>query len=129
DEEGGERVVAVAEQALVAAPIAATFDTTLHSGFPYNNDGNSPTLGVTAVSVADVQRTLIRFNQASIQAAIPSGNVLYSARLDLTTTGVSAGWLGDAMDIFRMNQTWVEGNGFGNGASWVCANDTNTSFF
>lgn len=122
--------VAVSSNALITgnltpAPIA---DTVLRSGAPFGNDGLGQVLGVTSASVADVKRSIVRFNEAQIKAAFPAGRVLQSARLDVVVTGISAGWLGGAIDIHAMNREWVEGTGlFGNGASWVCANDTNTT--
>ena len=38
---------------------------------------------------------------------VPMGQALYSARLELTISGVSAGWLGGGIDIFPMNKSVV----------------------
>lgn len=95
-----------------------TIDTVLRSGAPYANDGAGSTLGVTSVSVADIKRSIVKM----ALPAIPAGNVLYSARLEMKVVGLSAGWLGGGIDLLRMNRDWQE-----NGATWVCANDTNSS--
>ncbi len=117
-------------QPILAAPISATADTLLRLSLPYANDGGGAILGVTSASVADIKRSLIRFDTAQITGAVPAGKVLHSARIDLTIVGISAGWLGGAVDILAMNRDWVEGNSlWGHGASWVCAEDTNISVF
>ena len=68
--------------------------------------------------IADVKRSIIRFNEAQMRTAFPANRVLQSARLDVIVNGISAGWLGGAIDIHAMNREWTEGTGLlGNGAS------------
>lgn len=122
----GDGIMDCAEPTL--QPIA---DTTLRLAVPYGNDGVGSLLGVTSASIAGLERTLIRFDQAQI-AALAAGKVVQSAELELDVAGVALGWGGGVVDVNPMTRTWVEGGGIdtvlgANGASWFCANDTNTS--
>jgi hypothetical protein len=125
----GDRHMPALRQGVELAPIPAVADTTLRAANPYANYGTSLTLGVTSASIASLQRSLIRFNPAAIVSAVGT-ETLHAARVDLTITGVSVGWLGGKIDILPMTRDWPEGNGLlGHGPSWVCANDTNTTLF
>jgi len=129
------RDIAETKQALLASPIVATADTTVRAAVPFGNDGTGSGLGVTSPSVTDLERALVRFDQAEIEAAIPAGQVLHKATVEMSVDFSAAGWLGGSVQILRMERDWEEGTGLGSwwapghGASWVCANDTNTTLW
>ncbi|MBM4361751.1 MAG: C-type lectin domain-containing protein, partial [Deltaproteobacteria bacterium] len=113
--------------AIELAPLYPVADTTVRLASPFSSYGNTTTLGVTSASIVNLQKSLIRFDQAAIAAAVGT-QALYSARLDLTVAGISVGWLGGRIEALPMNRAWPEGNGLlGRGPSWVCADDTNTT--
>jgi len=129
DGDGTDAGVDVEFQAapLIAAPIDAEADTTLRLAVPFGNDGTGSLLGVSSASVADLERSLIRFDTADMQAAV-GGNVLHRAEIELTAVTIPVGWAGGRIQILPMAHDWPEGTGLaGHGPSWVCANDTNTT--
>jgi hypothetical protein len=106
-------------------------DTTLRSAIPYGNDGIGVNLGVTSASVAELERTMLRFDQSQIDAAV-DGRELRSARIELTVAAISLGWGGGEIELFPMTRDWQEGVGTdsllgAHGASWFCADDTDTT--
>jgi hypothetical protein len=126
---GGGEHVGTSRQNVVLAPIHPAADTRIASAVPFGNDGTGNNLGVTSATVVQLERSLIRFNQAAIEAAV-GGEALYSARLDLHVRNSPVGWLGAKMDLLPMTVPWPEGTGLafgGHGPTWVCRNDTNTS--
>jgi len=127
-----EAPVSVQKQTLILPPISAAADTSLRRAAQYANDGIGMNLSVSSVSGAG-QRSLIRFDQAAIAAAVGSQS-LYRAQVELPIGSISEGWGGGELSIHAMTRSWPEGNGtFGapgsHGPSWRCADDTDTSVF
>lgn len=126
--------VGMVAAAVTAPPVQATHDTTLRSTVPYGNDGTGTSLGVSAASVANLERTLLRFDTADMTAAV-SGQSLHKATVTLTISSWQVEWLGGQIEILPMVQPWDEGTGLGtffspgHGPSWVCADDQNTSLW
>ena len=92
-------------------------DSYLRGQSPNQNEG-----GVTLLRVQRVgpNRTVVRFDQAAIDAAV-GGGVLTSATLELYVEFNQENWgSGREVDVHRMTQSWVEG-----GVTWNCPNDTN----
>lgn len=124
--------VGLSSNALVASPIDATHDTTLRSVTPYGNDGPGLGLGVSSASVAGLERALLRFETADMQSAV-AGQTLHKATVKLTIASWQVEWLGGQIEILPMVTSWDEGTGLGTwwnpgeGPSWVCRKDTNTS--
>jgi hypothetical protein len=121
---------AAVTQKLELPPIHPEADTRIASITPFGNDGTGNNLGVTSATVANLERSLIRFNQAAIETAVGT-DALHLARLDLHIRNSSVGWLGAKIDLFPMTWSWPEGTGLaigGHGPTWVCRDDPNTSF-
>jgi len=129
-----DAAVGLATASLTAAPITATHDTTLRSSVRYANDGTGARLGVSAASVAGLERSLLRFDTSDIHNAV-AGQTLHRATVTLSVASWQTEWLGGQIEILPMTEPWVEGNGRGSwfnpgsGPSWVCRHDNNTSFF
>jgi hypothetical protein len=127
DGSDGQEHIGRIEQRIELPPLLAVADTELRSTTPFANYGTSPDLHVSSASIADLRRSLLRFDTAAITSAV-GNQALYFARIDLTIKGISAGWLGGQIEIMPMTRGWVEGTGLlGAGPSWVCAHDTNTT--
>jgi hypothetical protein len=112
--------------------LVASADATLNALDTYANWGTDKELGATTASVFGLEQTLVRFDQAQIVNAVGAGNTLFGAELELTIVNVPIGWGGQELEILRMTRSWVEGNNMdtllgARGASWVCAEDTNTT--
>jgi len=132
DEADAGETTSVKSEALTLAPINANADTSVRQAFPFSNDGIGVHLGVSSVAGSE-QRSLIRFDQAAIAAAVGTQSV-YSAHIELTITGFSEGWGGGQLSIHRMTRSWPEGNGTlsppgSRGPTWTCADDSNTGNF
>jgi hypothetical protein len=132
EENDGGVAVATVSQPVTLAPIFAVADTSVRQAAQFANDGQGYNLSTSSVA-GSVQRSLIRFDQAAIATAVGSQS-LYRARVELTITGMSAGWGGGPLEIHAMTRSWPEGNGtyggFGtHGPSFRCADDTDTSTF
>jgi len=102
---------ALASTALVV--VSPTQDTSLHILLPNQNFGLTADL--------DVNRTLVQFDAAAINAAVGPHDFLLSAQLELTLTNSRLRILPRQVDVFRLTQAWTE-----TGATWLCPNDTNT---
>ena len=125
-----DAAVATTTEALTLPPINAAADTSIRQAFQYANDGTGVNLSVSSVAGAG-QRSLIRFSQTAITAAVGSQS-LYRAQVELTIKTLSEGWGGGELAIHAMTRTWPEGNGTfsppgSHGPSWRCADDTDTS--
>ena len=79
----------------------ATGDTTLRLAVPYGNDGTGTMLDVTSASIVDLERSLVRFSPASIDAA-RNGRTVTRAYLELTVAGVATGFAGGTLELDRM---------------------------
>lgn len=101
-----------------------------HDGQNANNGAST----ILELSYEGKDRALIQFNQSQIAAAI-GDDPNYTASLVLTIASTNANWdSGRQIDVDRMNQSWVEGNGSwfqngnrgtGSGVTWNCSVDTN----
>jgi hypothetical protein len=96
-------------------------DTYVKFETPNKNQGTEPKLNLQYL---DAHRVLVQFNQQEIQSAIPTGSTVVSARLQFTITenGNTWGKKGNSIGIYKLAKPWIE-----SGATWLCANDTNTS--
>lgn len=118
-----------------ALPVTVTFnsagDTYLRSGEPNRNQGAGLFMRLQANGN---NRSMVRFDQATLESAIGNGTVL-SAKLRLTITDNGNNWgtTGRPVDLHRLLSNWAEGNGTendrgtGSGATWNCATDSNIS--
>ncbi len=134
DHAGGQNdvdaAVSTTTEALTLPAINAAADTSVRQAFQYANDGTGTNLSVSSVAGAE-QRSLIRFNQSAIAAAVGTQS-LYRAQVELTIKTISDGWGGGELAVHAMTRTWPEGNGTfsppgSHGPSWRCADDTDTS--
>lgn len=98
--------------------LAPSADTSVRLLMPFANDGTAPILSTSSASIAGLERTLVRFDQAAIAGAV-GANRLVSATLEMTVVGMSASWLGGRVGAHQMTRSWTEA-----GATWACANDT-----
>jgi hypothetical protein len=117
--------VAIASAALAAAvagqaqaqeadaTLTADADTTIKELSSVSNFG-----GESAVRTQGLprERTLVRFEQANLLAAVGSRPVI-AALLELPVQNVS--WIWGNISAHRVSKTWTE-----TGATWSCANDT-----
>ena len=115
----------------VEPTLVAVADTWLRLAIPNGNDGLGMTFGVTRANVTNLERSLIRFDQAEIIRAA-SGCTLTAAELELKVTAIASGWNGGTIEIRRMNRHWPEGVGLdsilgAHGPSWRCADDQDTT--
>lgn len=114
------RALAQSSESATLDPIA---DTYVRTGMPNTNHGDEAVLPVTDSSK---HRTLIRFEQAAIDAAKAAAgiNVLESAALELTISDNGNNWgpSGRTVDAHRLTQSWTE-----LGATWNCTDDSDTS--
>lgn len=113
----------VAAQTPSSTTIEPVADGTVRSIVPFGNDGTSQVLSVSAASIISLERSLVRFDQTAIASAL-QGKQLVSATLEFTVPTLATSWLGGRIGLHRMVQSWNE-----QGATWSCANDTNTGFF
>lgn len=99
--------------------LSATADTYLRQGSANQNQGDETFLRLRS---SGKNRSLVRFDQAEIAAAVGEGT-LVSATLELTIEQNSNNWGSDGrtVDIHRLEEDWTE-----LGATWNCGDDTNT---
>lgn len=94
-------------------------DTYLVSGSPNQNFGADTTMDIKG---DDNRRVLIEFNLSTI----PSTSRIQTAVLQLYVTAKGTGT--PTVDLYRINNTWIEGTGTGtvtnNGATWNTNNGT-----
>lgn len=95
-------------------------DTHVFSGPKNASHGAEPQLPVSPNANA---RPIVAFDQGTIERAVASAP-LVSATLELDVTQLGPNWTpaGRPLNIHRMLQAWKE-----DGATWRCANDTDTS--
>jgi RHS repeat-associated protein len=95
-------------------------DTYLKSGSPNQNQGGE---AILRVRQSGKNRVLLKFDEAAIEAAVGSEPV-YEARIDLTISQNGGQWgsAGRSVGIHRMTAPFAE-----LGATWNCAEDSNTS--
>jgi hypothetical protein len=106
-----------------ATPIPATADTFLRKYDDDTNFGTNSELRAEGTSLSATEHTLVRFDPAAITAAI-GPDTFVKAELELTINHIS-GFYGDGtVTLHRMTMPWTE-----QGATWDCANDTNTANF
>jgi hypothetical protein len=111
-------------------------DSYIKQGAQNENEGASTFL---RLQQSGHNRALIKFDESQIQDAVGnSQNYTAKLRLTITDNGNNWGTNGRSIEIHRMTQDWVEGNGFitgnspanrgtGSGATWNCAVDSNIS--
>jgi hypothetical protein len=96
-------------------------DATIRQSYPDMNLGPWITLDAGRFSDQPVgnliHRSLVRFDLSSI----PAGSAIISAELQLRLAGVSAGYYGTFVYVYRVTHDWVEGDGT-NGVTWNEAN-------
>lgn len=114
-------------------PIA---DTYLNVSSQNNNEGSSPVLRLAQTGHF---RTLVKFDESQIQAAVGNDpNFTATLQFTIADNGNNWGTTGRQIELDRMLQDWVEGNGYingnptpdrgtGSGTTWNCAIDTNIS--
>ena len=107
----------VARSGSIGLPASA--DAYVRSGGANKNQGYTPVL---SVQKSGKHRTLVRFDQEDIAAAV-DGNLL-SATLELSVVDNGGNWgsSGRPVDLHRVTTEWSEV-----GATWNCAHDSNTS--
>ena len=81
----------------VEPALLAAADTWLRLAIPNGNDGLGMTFGVTRANVTNLERSLIRFDQAEIIRAA-SGCTLTAAELELKVTAIASGWNGGTIE-------------------------------
>jgi hypothetical protein len=96
--------------------LGVTADTYLRAGNPNQNQGSAMVLRVRPDGD---NRSLLRFDQAALAAAVGSGTVT-AARLELTIVENFDNWgpSGRPVDLHRLTQAWTE-----LGATWNCGAD------
>lgn len=98
--------------------LAVEADTHIRSSPANRTAGSSSTLEVQA---AGNHRTLLRFDQVPIVAAVGSGSLAFAMlELYVGSSGGNWGATGDTVDIHRLTAAWTE-----EGATWNCPLDTN----
>jgi hypothetical protein len=113
-------LVGNAERLVELAPAPTTLmvaaDTYLRAGNPNQNQGSELVLRVRPDGN---NRSLFRFDQAALTAAVGSGTVT-AARLELTIVENFDNWgpSGRPVDLHRLTQAWTE-----LGATWNCGAD------
>jgi hypothetical protein len=125
-----------ADACALGGSLVAVADTYVRRLASNTSEGASPDLSVTALGR---HRSLIRFDQAEIEALVGAGT-LVSATLELTVTGNGNNWgtTGRNVNLHRLTSVWEEGNGYvlgspspsrgtGSGATWDCAIDADIS--
>ena len=116
--------VGLVEQALVTpttVTLNAVADTYVAQTSATFNNGTATTLNVTGAALNGWEAGLIRFDTAAIRSAIGTGT-LQTAKLDLKIAATSLGFGNSVVAVNRMTMPWTE-----NGATWLCANDTDHS--
>jgi len=95
--------------------LLASADTYVPQLLPNQNFGAKNTLIIS--------NALVRFDQAAIEAVLPAGSAVTSARLDVTIDAALTLPLksGSTIGAFRMTRAWTE-----SGATFHCAVDSNT---
>lgn len=114
----------------VLTPIA---DSYIKQGSPNENEGSSTFLRLQSTGH---NRALVAFDESQIQSAVGS-NSAFTAKLQLTITDNGNNWgtNGRTIELHRLTQNWVEGNGFidgnnpsnrgtGSGTTWNCSTDS-----
>jgi hypothetical protein len=115
--------VAASSEALIRSVLPAQADTSVRLLAPYSNDGRGTQLSVSSASVAGLEHSLIRFNQADIAARVGSAP-LTAAYLEVTVHSMASSWAGGDVAVHAMGRSWDDV-----GATWACADDFNTSGF
>ena len=114
-------------------PIADSF---IKQGGQNENEGGSPMMRLQS---SGKNRGLVQFSQEEIDQAIGESEN-YTAKLQFTITDNGNNWgtNGRTVDIHRLTNPWIEGNGYlvgnqptfrgtGAGATWNCGIDNNTA--
>lgn len=120
--------------ALAVTTLTASQDSFIAGISPNSNNGAGTYLQLTRTGH---ERALVAFNQSQIQSAI-GDDPNYTASLVFTITYDDNNWgaTGRQIDVDRLTQNWVEGNGSfvqnlnkgtGSGVTWNCAIDANIS--
>lgn len=99
----------------------ATADTYITQATPTLNFGTATVIDVTGVALSGWEAGLVKFDSAAIQSAIGTGT-LQSASLQLTINAAALSLGGSNVSVNRMTVPWTE-----QGATWLCANDTDHS--
>jgi hypothetical protein len=90
--------------------LIASADTTVRLAAPNQNFGLSTRL--------DVNRALVRFDQAALSGAIGASDRLLGAELEFTVTASAKRLLPRPVSAFRLTTAWTE-----MGATWFCPSD------
>ena len=109
-------------------------DSYIKQGSQNENEGASTFL---RLQQSGYNRALLKFDESQIQTAVNSSSS-FSAKLQLTITDNGNNWgtSGRSIELHRLTQNWIEGNGFiygnnpsdrgtGSGTTWNCATDSN----
>lgn len=111
-------VVGVVVEALVqpvdTVTLNLTADTSVRASTPNKNYGSASSI--------DVNRGLVKIDDATLQAAMPDGDYVLSAKLRLTLVPSNTRRFQRNLGAHRVLKHWTEG-----GATWNCAVDSNTS--
>jgi hypothetical protein len=102
--------VELGEYDLVLQPAA---DTRVRRWLPFSSDGRSHHLTVDGQSVPDSTRTLIRFSQAELEAAVTDQGFL-RAVLEFTVTLPAISWNSPEVTLHRLKRSWRESD-----ATWA----------
>ena len=129
----------VVEEATAATPpttLTPSADSYIKQGSGNENEGASSFIRLQQTGH---NRGLVKFDESQIQAAVGSYQN-YTAKIKLTISDNGNNWgsTGRTINIHRLTQNWVEGNGFidgnspsnrgtGSGTTWNCASDSNIS--
>ncbi|GAA1009902.1 hypothetical protein Aple_022870 [Acrocarpospora pleiomorpha] len=110
-----------------SSEFTASADTYVRSGQANKNEGSAALMVVRA---SGDNRSVVRFDQAAMEAEIGGGTVLAAKlRLTITDNGNNWGSSGRPVGVHRVLVDWAEGNGTesdrgtGSGATWNCAVD------
>lgn len=113
------------------SPTTVTFtaigDTYIRSGNDNRNEGAEQHLNIQS---SGNNRSMVRFNQESMQSTITGSVLSAKIRLTITDNGDNWGASGRTVDVHRLLVDWIEGNGTnydrgnGYGATWNCAIDS-----
>ena len=114
DQTPAQVAAAVVQPGAETVPLPAVRDASIRLSGPNVNFGSQGDL--------DVNRTLVAFNQAALQAAVGAQDYVVSAQLELTLTKNDLRRRAPvkAVTAHRMLKTWTEA-----GVTWNCAIDSN----
>ncbi|GEM_PF-6869100 len=117
DKAGNPRVGELDFKVLARASFSPIADTYVRESTPNKNHGTESILRISRKN-----RALLKFDQNLIQQTIGTSAII-SAKLKFTIAKDGKNWdKGGAVHVLRMTRDWTE-----RGATWNCANDTNTS--